>query len=63
MTASAEDGDEVYETAANGLKGWTDCFPKCRYAGLFSGGGLNDGAEAERKADGLEGAYAFGKGL
>lgn len=63
MTASAEDGDEVYETAAGGLKGWIDCFPECRYAGVFSGGGLNDGGEAERKADVLERAYAFGKGL
>ena len=63
MTASAEDGDEVYETAVGGLKGWIDCFPKCRYAGVFSGGGLNDGGEAEQKPDMLERAYAFGKGL
>ena len=63
MTASAEDGDEVYETAANGLKGWIDCFPECRYAGNFSGGGLSDSGEAEQKADALERAYAFGKGL
>ena len=63
MTASAEDGDEVYETAVNGLKGWIDCFPECHYAGNFSGGGLNDGGEAEHRTDVLERAYAFGKGL
>jgi len=63
MTASAEDGDEVYETAVNGLKGWIDCFPKCRYAGVFSGGGLNDGGEAEQNADVLKRAYKFGKAL
>ena len=63
MTASAEDGDEVYEKAANGLKGWIDCFPKCRYAGNFSGGGLNDGNDAKKHPDILERAYQFGKKL
>ncbi len=63
MTASAEDGDEVYEKAVNGLKGWVDCFPKCRYAGNFSGGGLNDGNEAKDHPDILERAYQFGKRL
>ncbi len=63
MTASAEDGDEVYEKAVNGLKGWIDCFPKCRYAGNFSGGGLNDGNEAKKHPDILERAYQFGKKL
>ena len=63
MTASAEDGEEVCERAVSGLKGWIDCFPACRYAGVFSGGGLNDGGEAERRPDVLERAYAFGKSL
>ncbi len=63
MTASAEDGDEVYEKAVNGLRGWIDCFPKCRYAGNFSGGGLNDGNEAKDHPDILELAYRFGKKL
>ncbi len=63
MTASAEDGDEVYETAVGGLKGWVDCFSKCRYAGNFSGGGLNDGNEAKKRPDILEQAYQFGKKL
>ena len=63
MTASAEDGDEVYEKAANGLKGWIDCFSECSYAGVFSGGGLNDGNEAKQHPDMLERAYQFGKKL
>ena len=63
MTASAEDGDEVYEKAVNGLKGWIDCFSECSFAGVFSGGGLNDGNEAQKHPDVLERAYQFGKKL
>ena len=63
MTAAAEDEDFVPQRAKSGLEGWVDCFPKCRYAGSFSGGGLTDSGEAEQNADMLERAYAFGKGL
>ena len=63
MSASAEDGDEVWQTAANGLQGWIACFPECRFAGNFSGGGLNDAKEAGKRPDILERAYQFGRGL
>ena len=63
MTTSAEDGDEVWQTAANGLKGWIDCFPECHFAGNFSGGGLNDVKEAGKRPDILERAYQFGMNL
>ena len=63
MTASAEDGDEVYETVVTGLKGWIACFPESRFAGVFSGGGLNDGNEAKAHPELMDGAYQFGKSL
>ncbi|MBR1553237.1 MAG: flavodoxin family protein [Schwartzia sp.] len=65
MTTSAEDGEEVYERAANGLKGWIACFPKSRFAGVFSGGGINmeDIAKDEHFQNVREDAHKFGKNL
>ena len=65
LTTSAEDGEEVYETAAKGLKGWIACFPKSRFAGVFSGGGINmeDIASDERFRNVREDARQFGKKL
>lgn len=63
MTTSAEEGDEVVETAVGGLKGWIACFEKARYAGVFNGGGVNDANEASGREDMLKAAYEFGKEL
>ncbi len=63
MTTSAEEGDEVVETAIGGLKGWIACFEKARFAGVFNGGGLNDAGEANKHEDLLIAAYEFGKAL
>ena len=65
LTTSAENGDEVYKTAVGGLKGWIECFPVSRFAGVFSGGGVgieNIAAMDEFKTV-LEGAFQFGKQL
>ena len=63
MTTSAEEGDEVVETAVGGLKGWIACFDKARFAGVFNGGGVNDANEVSGREDMLKAAYVFGKSI
>lgn len=65
LTTSAEDGEEVYEKSVTCIQGWTDCFPKSRYAGVYSGGGAgNDAISKDAKFEAmLEGAVRFGKEL
>lgn len=63
MTTSAEEGDEVVETAVGGLKGWIACFEKARFAGVFNGGGVNDAGEVNAREDMLKAACEFGKSL
>ena len=63
MTTSAEEGDEVVETAVGGLKGWIACFEEARFAGVFNGGGVNDANEVSGREDMLKAAYDFGKAL
>lgn len=63
MTTSAEEGDEVVQTAVGGIKGWIACFEKARFAGVFNGGGLNAPAEAAKQEELLRAAYTFGTAL
>ena len=63
MTTSAEEGNDVVETAVGGIKGWIACFEKARFAGVFNGGGVNDAGEAGKQEDMLKAAYEFGKSL
>ena len=61
ITASAEDGNEVYQTAKGGMQGWVDCFEKARLVKVLSGGGLSDPADAEENQAYLQAAYELGK--
>ena len=61
ITASAEDSDEVYQTAKSGMQGWVDCFEKARFVNVLSCGGLTDPAEAEGNQAYLQAAYELGK--
>ena len=63
MTTSAEEGDEVVETAVGGLKGWIACFEKARFAGVFNGGGVNDAGEVSAREELLKAACDFGGSL
>ncbi len=63
ITASAEDGDEVYKTAEGGLQGWVDCFEKAKLVKVLSGGGLTDPSEAEKNEEYLKSAYELGKNV
>ena len=63
MTTSAEEGDEVVETAVGGLKGWIACFEKARFAGVFNGGGVNDAGEVSAREERLKAACDFGGSL
>lgn len=63
LTASAEDGDDVYQTTKAAIQGWIDCFPKATLMGLISGGGLNNPREAGFCPELLERAYLLGKNI
>lgn len=63
ITASAEDGDEVYQTAEGGMQGWIDCFEKARLVEVLSGGGLSDPASAVNSKAYLKAAYELGKNV
>ena len=63
MTTSAEEGDEVVETAVGGLKGWIDCFDKARFASVFNDGGVNDAGEVSAREERLKAACDFGRSL
>ena len=63
ITASAEDGDEVWQTAKGGMQGWVDCFEKAKLVRVLSGGGLSDPADAEKSGEYLKAAYELGKNI
>jgi multimeric flavodoxin WrbA len=62
LSASAEDGDEVYQRALSGLQGWVDCFPKAELIrSVVSAGGINEPNGIRNHADLLNQAYALGR--
>ena len=61
LTTAAEEEPSVPEKAVSGLEGWVDCFEKAALSGSLFCGGLTDTGEAERDAEALAKAYAFGK--
>ena len=61
ITASAEDGDEVYQTTQAGIQGWVDCFPKAVFCKTLSGGGLSNPNEASFNNALMQQAYEMGK--
>ena len=63
ITASAEDGNEVYQTAKGGMQGWVDCFEKARLVKVLSGGGLTDPADVKSNQPYLQEAYELGKNV
>ena len=62
LAAAAEESDEAWQQAANGLGGWVECFPKARLAGVVFGGGVTDVGEVQG-TPAMEKAYEAGKAL
>lgn len=63
IATAAEEGDEVFEKAYNGLLGWVDCFSKAERSGLLAAGGIDDPKLALDHEDKLKAAYEFGKSM
>ena len=61
VTASAEEGDDVAERAAQGLQGWIECFPKASFDGLLSSGGVTGPNEAAGREELMAAAHEFGR--
>ena len=59
LATAAEEGDEVFEKAINGLNGWIDCFEKTAIKGTVLCGGVTDGGEISTN-DKLKEAYNLG---
>ncbi len=47
LTAAADDDEQTWQRAKNGLEGWLACFPKARLAGAVFCGGVNEPGEAQ----------------
>jgi multimeric flavodoxin WrbA len=63
LSTAAEDEEATPEKAVSGLQGWVDCFEKAELAGTLFCGGINDPGEANARAEELDEAYAFGRGI
>lgn len=63
VTASAEDGEKVYQTTKAGIQGWVDCFPKAKLTGVLSGGGVNNPKEVTFRSELLAEANSLGKSI
>ena len=50
LACAAEEGDEVWKRAAEGLGGWGECFPKAKLAGGVTAPGEVRGSEAMQRA-------------
>lgn len=59
LTTAAENEPEVPKRAESGLTGWTDCYPKCRFAGTLFCGGV-DAPHAIEGNEKLQTAYEMG---
>lgn len=62
IAAAAEDGDFVWEKAAEGLKGWIDCFSRAHLSGVIFGGGVTE-PDMVQKTPAMARAYEAGKAL
>ena len=45
IATAAEEEEQVFTRAKNGLEGWIECFPKARLAGCVFGGGVTEEKE------------------
>lgn len=63
IATAAETGEEVFEKAYNGLKGWVDCFEKATLKGIVTGGGIGDAKDALKHTELMKKSYELGKGL
>ena len=63
ITASGEDGQDVYQKSLVCLQGWVDCFPKAHIINVLSGGGFNEPNEIKKSSDILGKAYKIGQSL
>ena len=62
VCTSEEDSPTVASGAVTAVKGWVECFPRARFAGAFSGGGVGtEDLELEKWKDLMNDAFLFGK--
>ena len=62
LACAAEEGDEAWKRAAEGLGGWVECFPKAKLAGVVFGGGVTAPGEV-RGSEAMQRALDAGRAL
>lgn len=62
LACAAEEGDEVWKRAAEGLGGWVECFLKAKLAGVVFGGGAIAPGEV-RGSEAMQRALDAGRAL
>ena len=63
LSTAADDDPATPDKALGGLQGWVDCFEKAELKGSAFFGGIDDAGAAKERAEDLERAYEFGRGL
>lgn len=61
IATAADGGEQTFEKAYNGLRGWVDCFPRAKLCGLVCGEEIAEAKDASNHADVMEKAYRLGK--
>lgn len=62
LACAAEEGEEVWRRAAEGLGGWIECFPQAKLAGVVFGGGVTAPGEV-RSGAAMQRALEAGRSL
>ncbi len=60
LATAAEEGDEIFERALNGLEGWIECFEKAKLAGKIFVGGVTGAGEIKNHSA-LKKSFELGK--
>lgn len=60
IATAAENSDDAFDKAYNGLLGWVECFEKASLKKIIKGAGINNPNEALKHLDILDNAYRMG---
>lgn len=63
IATAAENEENTFDKAYNGLQGWVDCFGKAKLKGKVTGGGMDTAKTAINHSNIMEKAYDLGKNL
>ena len=63
IATAADDSEDAFDKAYQGLQGWVDCFENAALKGIVKGGGIDDSGTAANHSEIMKEAYGLGKSL